>query len=135
MPAARPQNGTNVITQVLAAVTADLVTLSGGGRVVTVFNWSTDSSARLYVQFDPPIVTGAIPGIADPGVRAIPPGCDRIFQRPGQNRPVVALVFGALNEYRIEAESVVPGPRRLQRDQGRAEGDAGVQIQQLRHPD
>ena len=29
---------------------------------------------------------------------------------------------------RIEAESLVAGPRHLQRHQGRAEGDAGVQV-------
>lgn len=103
MPAPITKTGVDVVNSTLAASTADFVTLSAGGRVCTVINW--DLVNRLYIQFDPanPAST-TVPAAAATGAKVIPPGDFRVFQRPGQSKPITAFVFGSSNEYTIDSE-------------------------------
>lgn len=101
MPAPNTVTGTTTTgPRVLLADTVDLVTLVGG-RVATCLNWS---GGRLYVQFDPPDISGEVPDLDAPGVYAVPQGNHRVFRRPAQSAGIIALVFGTLNEYTLESE-------------------------------
>lgn len=101
MPAPNTVTGTTTTgPRVLLTDTVDLVTLTGG-RIATMLNFS---GGRIYIQFDPPVIDGTIPELTDAGVYAIPQGNHRVFRRPAQSRSIVALVWGALNEYTLESE-------------------------------